>query len=70
MMAYWSGFAAHGSPTAPTQPEWSAIGEGKIMVLDSGPNTRTVSTEQYAADHRCGFWNEQNYNWLPTTPTA
>ncbi|MFC0447995.1 carboxylesterase/lipase family protein [Rhodococcus jostii] len=70
MMAYWAGFAAHGSPTASTQPEWPAIGDGKIMVLDSGTNTRTVSTEQYLADHRCGFWNEQNYNWLPTTPTA
>jgi para-nitrobenzyl esterase len=69
-MAYWAGFAAHGIPTAPGQLEWPAIGDGKIMVLDSGTDIRTVNTDQYSSDHRCGFWNEQDYDWLPTTPTA
>ncbi len=56
MIDYWSAFVRTGSPDADGQPRWPALNpeEPQRMTLQTG---ESVVTGDFAARHRCGFWN-------------
>jgi para-nitrobenzyl esterase len=57
MIDYWSHFVTMGSPSAPGQPEWPAIGDnpGADKFLSLQPDGSHVVTT-YEQEHQCAFW--------------
>ncbi|MFI5685424.1 carboxylesterase/lipase family protein [Streptomyces sp. NPDC051636] len=55
MTGYWARFAATGNPNGPGAPVWPryTIDHDGVQVL--APD-RTAPTTDFAADHRCAFW--------------
>lgn len=56
MIAYWSRFVATGAPDVEGQPAWPALdpGDPQRMSLQTGA---PLLTGDFAARHRCTFWN-------------
>jgi carboxylesterase type B len=53
MTAYWTAFVS--GRTAQNLPAWPAYGD-RILSLRPAGRTTTITTAQYRAEHRCGFW--------------
>ncbi|MEU6067549.1 carboxylesterase family protein [Streptomyces sp. NPDC047082] len=55
MTGYWARFAATGNPNGPGSPVWPRYTTDRDGVQVLAPN-RTAPTADFAADHRCAFW--------------
>jgi para-nitrobenzyl esterase len=54
MMRYWAAFARNGNPAVRGEPAWPAYGNGRVLQLRSGGDSKVITTFQ--AEHNCGFW--------------
>ncbi|MCP2260259.1 para-nitrobenzyl esterase [Streptoalloteichus tenebrarius] len=55
MIAYWTSFAATGTPTAPGGPTWPAF-RSDTDVLAFAPGPGGTHTVDFGTQHHCGFW--------------
>ena len=57
MVKYWGAFVRTGAPEVPGQPRWPRYTSERLMSLQPGDQSRTISAGTYAAEHQCSFWN-------------
>jgi para-nitrobenzyl esterase len=59
MVRYWTQFAGTGNPNSPATPEWPAytVEDDTYQSLEP-PLPRPIT--DYAADHKCAFWDAQD----------
>ena len=61
MIAYWTRFAATGTPRASGAPFWPRFTAVHPSVQELLPNgTYAESSVQFSAAHKCGFWSTVN----------
>jgi len=56
MTAYWTHFAAAGSPSSPSLPRWSAFDPVDQPMQSLAPPQPQVESD-FAAVHHCAFWS-------------
>ena len=58
MVRWWGAFVRRGRPEVPGQASWPQYGRtGELLSLRPGSASVPVPAAQYAAEHRCSFWN-------------
>lgn len=58
MARYWGAFVIHGEPGASGLPAWPRFNSGENMLnFGEGGKVETMSSEAYATEHDCSFWN-------------
>ncbi len=58
MVRYWGAFARFGAPQVFGQALWPAYGSGRMLSLRPGGQSVPLSDAEYAAEHKCAFWNQ------------
>lgn len=57
MIDYWTTFAHTGDPNSANSPRWRQFDED-APVLSLAPEPDGIRPADYAADHKCGFWQD------------
>jgi para-nitrobenzyl esterase len=57
MVRYWGAFTRYGAPLVFGQPLWPEYSSNRFLSLRQGGQTTPISDAEYAAEHKCGFWN-------------
>jgi para-nitrobenzyl esterase len=57
MVRYWGAFTRYGAPRVFGQPFWPDYASHQFLSLRPGGQTTPITDAEYAAEHKCGFWN-------------
>jgi para-nitrobenzyl esterase len=58
MKRYWGAFTLRGTPNGAGLSQWPRYDRtGAVMALRAGGRSGLISDRQFAAEHRCGFWD-------------
>jgi para-nitrobenzyl esterase len=56
MVQRWGAFTRFGVPFASRRVAWPPYSSGRLLSLRPGGASTAITTAQFAAEHKCGFW--------------